>query len=53
MNSYGGAYMPGEHAVYLHPSLFADIFKEKGISFDEFRKWANSDGNMPLMEVRI
>jgi hypothetical protein len=52
INSFGGAYMPGEHAIYLHPTLFADIFKEKGISFDEFRKWANSDGNMPLMEVR-
>ena len=37
-----GFYYHKEDTVYIHPSMLATVFRDEGVSFDDYAKWANS-----------
>lgn len=37
-----GFYYRKEDTVYIHPSMLATVFRDEGVSFDDYAKWANS-----------
>ena len=39
-----GYYFPEEDTIYLHPDFFTDVFRDEGIPFEDFAKWANTGG---------
>jgi tRNA nucleotidyltransferase/poly(A) polymerase len=52
VNTYGAAYSFGDHAITMHPTLYADFFKDNGVPFDEFIAWADPNGTMTELERR-
>ena len=36
-----GFYYHKEDTVYIHPSMLATVFRDEGVSFEDYAKWAN------------
>jgi hypothetical protein len=50
VNTYGGAFSFGDHTITMHPTLYADLFRDNGVPFDDFIAWADQDGTLTDLE---